>query len=47
MKITTKSKLVLGITGFGFGVWRNKVHAHQTIWTVAIGPVSIFVNRLY
>ena len=43
-------KMVIGMNGFGLGVWRNRVEIkdHKTciFWTIAVGPFTIFVGSL-
>jgi len=31
--------------GFGFGLWRNRVYPELVIWTLAIGPLTIHIQR--
>lgn len=30
--------------GFGFGVWTNRFHYDQRIWTISIGFVTIHLS---
>lgn len=37
-----------GSFGFGFGIWRTYLGVGQKpIWTIAVGPLSIYVRKLY
>ena len=38
-----KIRWTWGVNGFGFGVWRSVWTYNQVIWTVCIGPVSIYL----
>jgi len=30
--------------GFGFGIWRG-IYGSQIIWSIALGPVTLYVSR--
>lgn len=34
-----------GTGGFGFGLWRVVYDNNFIVWTVAIGPLSIYLRR--